>query len=181
MLGDPRGGSKTWEALDREIGKPGENCGQILAHWEFQSSAAFHHRENRRNLRSRLWTADVYPVLPAQGHGTHGIFCKVIAQLKFRIFQESRKFPPQRERVLAGLAECTGGQCNGLCYLDLAADIVQERLGSFLTQGMTPSETNYSAASFRIDGKQFVHPRHNRSCNRVSWVSCTASKNCLRA
>jgi len=27
MLGDPRGGSKVWEALDREIGKPGENRG----------------------------------------------------------------------------------------------------------------------------------------------------------
>jgi hypothetical protein len=24
-----------------------------------------------RNLGSRLWTADVYPVLPAQCHGTH--------------------------------------------------------------------------------------------------------------
>ena len=71
MLGDPRSGSKVWEALDREIGKPGENRGQIVAHWEFQPAAAFHDRENRRNLRSRLWTADVYPVLPAQSHGTH--------------------------------------------------------------------------------------------------------------
>ena len=35
---------------------------------------------------------------------------------------------------------------------------------------MTPSQTNYSPASFRVDGKQFVHPGHNRSCNRVPWV-----------
>src|SRR5664280_989249 len=95
MLGDPRSGSTVWEALDREIGKPGENRGQVVAHWEFQPAAAFHDRQNRRNLGSRLWTADVYPVLSAQSHGTHGVFRKVIAQLKFRIFQESCKFPPQ--------------------------------------------------------------------------------------
>jgi hypothetical protein len=44
---------------------------------------------------------------------------------------------------------------------------------------MTPSKTNYSSTSFRVDGKQFVHPRHNRSCNQVCGFSCTASKNCL--
>jgi len=65
MLGDPRSRSKVWETLDREIGKPGENRGELVAHWEFQPAAAFHDRENRRNLRSRLWTADVDPVLPA--------------------------------------------------------------------------------------------------------------------
>ena len=31
-------------ALDREIGKPGENRGQIVANWEFQPAAAFHYR-----------------------------------------------------------------------------------------------------------------------------------------
>jgi hypothetical protein len=36
MPDDPRSGRKLWEALDREIGKLGENRGQILAHWEFQ-------------------------------------------------------------------------------------------------------------------------------------------------
>jgi hypothetical protein len=30
------------------------------------------------------------------------------------------------ERVLAGLAECAGGQCNGLRCLDLAADIIEK-------------------------------------------------------
>jgi hypothetical protein len=71
MLGDSRSGSKVWEALDREIGKPVENCGQIVAHWQFQPSAAFHDRENRRDLRSRLWTAYVYPILSTKSHGTH--------------------------------------------------------------------------------------------------------------
>jgi len=62
MLGGPRNGSKVWKAPDREIGKPGENRGQIVAHWEFQPAAAFHDGENRRNLRSRPWTADVDPI-----------------------------------------------------------------------------------------------------------------------
>jgi hypothetical protein len=35
MLGDARSGSTVWEALNREIGKPGENRGQIVAHGEF--------------------------------------------------------------------------------------------------------------------------------------------------
>jgi hypothetical protein len=64
MRGDPSSGSNVWQALDMEIGKPGENRGEIVAHWEFQPAAALHDRENRRNLGSRLWTTDVYPVLP---------------------------------------------------------------------------------------------------------------------
>ena len=63
MLGDPHSGSEVWEALDREIAKPGENRGQVVAYGEFQPAAAFHDRENRCNLSSRLWTTDVYPVL----------------------------------------------------------------------------------------------------------------------
>jgi hypothetical protein len=63
MVGDPRSGRKLWEAVDREIGKPGEDHGQVVARWEFQPTAAFYDRENRRNLGFRLQTADVYPVL----------------------------------------------------------------------------------------------------------------------
>src|ERR1035437_396863 len=40
MLGDPRSRSKVWGAVDREIAKPGENPGQIVARWEFQPAAA---------------------------------------------------------------------------------------------------------------------------------------------
>src|SRR4029453_17596112 len=88
-----------------------------------------HDRENRCNLRSPLWAADVDPVLPTQSHGTHGILRKVIAQLKFRIFQKSCKVPPKRARVLATLAECAGRQCNGLRCLDPATNILEKRLG----------------------------------------------------
>ncbi len=63
MLGDPRSGSKVRDPLDRQISKPGENRGKVIAHRDLQPTAAFHHRENGRNLRSRLWAADVQPIL----------------------------------------------------------------------------------------------------------------------
>lgn len=44
---------------DREVGKSGENRGQIVVHWEFNPTAGFDDRGNRCNLRSCQWTADV--------------------------------------------------------------------------------------------------------------------------
>ena len=64
MPGGPRGWSKVWEAPDRKIGEPGENGEKVVSHRDSQPAAAFHDRENRRNLRSRLWAADVQPILP---------------------------------------------------------------------------------------------------------------------
>ena|SRR5208282_3778069 len=55
MLGSPQGGSKVWKVPDREIDKPGENRREVIAHRDLQPAAAFHHRENRRNLRSCQW------------------------------------------------------------------------------------------------------------------------------
>ena len=62
MPGGPHSGSEIWEAPDRETGKPGENRGKVIAYPDLQPTTAFHDRENRRNLRSRLWAADVRPV-----------------------------------------------------------------------------------------------------------------------
>ena len=59
----PCGRSKVWEALDREIGEPGKDCGQMVASGNPQPTTAFHNGKVRRDLRSRLWTADVDPVL----------------------------------------------------------------------------------------------------------------------
>ena len=53
MLDEPRRGSNVWEAPGREIGKPGENRGKVIAHQNVQPTAAFHDGQNRRNL-SRL-------------------------------------------------------------------------------------------------------------------------------
>src|ERR1017187_1899194 len=51
MPRDPHSGSKVWKARDREIGKPGENRGKVIAPRNLQPTAAFHDRENRCNLR----------------------------------------------------------------------------------------------------------------------------------
>src|ERR1039458_5117918 len=69
MPGDPHSGSKVWKAPDREIGKPGKNRGEVIARGGLQPAAAFHDRENGRNLRSRLWAADVQPVFSTQATG----------------------------------------------------------------------------------------------------------------
>ena len=47
------------------------------------------------------------------------------------IFQKSSKFNPKRERLMASLAECAGRQCNGVCCLDFATNLVEKRLGHF--------------------------------------------------
>jgi hypothetical protein len=100
-----------------------------------------------------LWAADVQPLLPAQSHGTHGILREVIAQLKFGILQELRRFIPEHEHVMAGLAEYAGGQSTRLRCLDLAADIIEKRSRCFLTPGMARRNSQRFAASFSIDGK----------------------------
>ena len=56
-------GGKRCGSGDRQtLGEPWK----VIAHRELQPTAAFHDRENRCNLRSRLWAADVDPVLPTQ-------------------------------------------------------------------------------------------------------------------
>jgi hypothetical protein len=77
MPSDPHSGSKVWKAPDREIGEPGENRGKVIAHRDLQPTAAFHDRENRRNLRPRLWAADVQPILSTKSYRTHGVFRQV--------------------------------------------------------------------------------------------------------
>ena len=39
MLADPCTGSEVWDALDREVGKSGENPGQIVTDREFPPAA----------------------------------------------------------------------------------------------------------------------------------------------
>jgi hypothetical protein len=168
--GDPGVWSEFRKASDREIGKTRENRGEIVAQGDSQPSAAFHNRENRRNLRSRLWAADVQAILSTKSYRSHRVLRQVVAQFKLWILQESGKRPPKRESVLAGFAERTGGQCDRLCRLDLAANIIEKRLGGFLTPDMAPRGSQRFAASFRIDGKQFVRLSHNRGCNRISGI-----------
>ncbi len=54
MQGDPCSRSKVCEALDREIGKPRENRGQIVSHRYFQPATAFRWRSSVLKLKPRL-------------------------------------------------------------------------------------------------------------------------------
>jgi len=63
MPADPHSGSKVCKATDPEVGKPGEDRGKVMAHRDLQPTAAFHDRQNRCNLRSCQWAADVQPIL----------------------------------------------------------------------------------------------------------------------
>lgn len=51
-----------------------------------------------------------------------------------------------------------------------AANIVEKRLGCFLTPDMALCSSQRFATIFGGGGEQFVHPRHNRSCNQVSGI-----------
>src|SRR5438034_6654071 len=77
LPGSPHCGSKVWKAPNREIGKPRENRGEVIAHRDLQPTAAFHDRENRCNLRSRLRAADVQPILSTKSDRTHGVLRQV--------------------------------------------------------------------------------------------------------
>jgi len=56
------------------------------------------------------------------------------------------------------------------CAASIPSDLIQQGLGSFLTPDMPLRNTRRFASCFGINGKQFVHPRHDRSCNRVSGI-----------
>ena len=71
MVGDPHGGSKGWEALDGEIGKPAENRGQVVAHGEFQSTTPIKPRKMPR--RTLLMAISSRISLPQSGHVSN--FC----------------------------------------------------------------------------------------------------------
>ena len=77
MRGSPHSGSKVWKAPYWEIGKPRENRGEVIAHRDLQPTAAFHDRQNRCNLRSYQWAADVQPILSTKSHRTHGVLRQV--------------------------------------------------------------------------------------------------------
>ena len=109
MPGDPHGGSKVWEAPDREIGKSGKNRGKAIAHRDLQPTAAFHDRENRCNLRSRLNRSGFQQ--SARGMTSTLISCSAVCRNWRGIFSENS----------ASLSS------SGMCDVDLRT--VQELMG----------------------------------------------------
>ncbi len=61
MPANPTCGSKVRKAVDMATGKSRKGRCQVVADGDFQPPAAFYNRQNRRDLRPRLWAADVDP------------------------------------------------------------------------------------------------------------------------
>jgi len=65
VSGEPCCGSEPRDALDGGVGESWQDVGEVVAHRNLEPSAAFDHREDRRNARPSLFAADVDPVLSA--------------------------------------------------------------------------------------------------------------------
>src|SRR5579864_3297181 len=104
MSGGPGRRGKFWDALNRCVCEPGEDFGEVVAHRDFESAAAFNDGEDCCDARTGLFTPDVNPVGPTEGNGTHRILGDIGAQLQFWIIQKTCKPGPDRKRVAAGLA-----------------------------------------------------------------------------
>ena len=96
--------------MDGSFGETGEDRRQVLAHRNVHPSAGFDDREDGGNFGSGLLAADVDPVFATERHRAHGVFGEIVAELKFRVFQEAREFRPKRQRVVRGFAQGTSGQ-----------------------------------------------------------------------
>jgi hypothetical protein len=57
------------------------------------------------------------------------------------------------------------------CAASILLRISREEVSLFPDAGNgADAESQLFAASFGVDGKQFVHLSHNRGCNRISWI-----------
>jgi hypothetical protein len=103
-------------APDREIGKPLENRGKVIAHRDLQPTAAFPDRENRRNLRSCLWAANGQPILFFRPRATRRIelSAKFVRSSNSGYSKKQGSCWHSASAFLAGLAECARRQCTAL-------------------------------------------------------------------
>src|SRR5260221_12410280 len=83
--------------MNRKIRESGENRSQIIPHWKFQTTAAFHHRKDGRYFGSGLCAADVDPVLSSDCDRSHRVLGQVVTKLQLRIFQKPLELLPKRE------------------------------------------------------------------------------------
>ena len=98
------------KAMDGSFGETGEDRGQVLAHRDVHPSAGFDDGEDGGDFGPGLLAADVNPVFATERYGAHGVFGEIVAEFKFRVFQEAREFRPKRQRVVRGFAQGASGQ-----------------------------------------------------------------------
>jgi hypothetical protein len=73
VSGDPGGGSELGDALDGGIGESREDVGEVVANRYLKPPAAFDDRQDCCHAWSRLFAADVDPVLSACCNWAHGV------------------------------------------------------------------------------------------------------------
>ena len=89
-FGDPGCGSNVCDALKRCVRKPGQDVGEVIAHWDFKASAAFDHGDYGGYTRSGRFAPDVDPVAAAKGDRPHGVFRQVVTELQFGMIEGIR-------------------------------------------------------------------------------------------
>ena len=68
MFGGPSGRSKVCDALNGRVGKPGQRVGEVIAHRDFEATAAFDHGDDGGHARSGRFASDVDPVASAESN-----------------------------------------------------------------------------------------------------------------
>jgi len=174
----PRGGSRVRQALDGDVWKPRKNRRQIIAHWEFQPTTAFHHRKSRSDLRSRPRTSDVDLSPPSDCDWRHGVLRQVCCSTPVRDIPGPREFSPERDGTVPGLGQCTRRQYHGAYRFD--------RLPDFTRSGRDCAWRIAWRASRFIPWRRAPASMANSSSIRATmWgatrspgFNCTASKKC---
>ena len=119
------------QAMHRRVGKSGKHRSQVIADGDIDSAAGFDDRENGGDFGSGLLAANVDPVFATDGYGAHGVFGEIVAELKFRVFQEEREFGPKRQGVVRGFSQGARGQCCSTCCGNGGLDLLEQRGSSF--------------------------------------------------
>jgi hypothetical protein len=137
--------------LKRCVRKPGQDVGEVIAHWDFKASAAFDHGDYGGYTRSGRFAPDVDPVAAAKGDRPHGVFRQVVTELQFGMIEEAYQFFPNGKRVSAGLAGSAAGQpC--LAHIEyVIADFVEQRRSLLVAQSMACGVVHAFVSCLSID------------------------------
>jgi hypothetical protein len=64
----PGRGSEVWDSLKRCVRKSGQDVGEVIAHRDFEATAAFDHGDDGGHARSGRFASDVDPVASAESN-----------------------------------------------------------------------------------------------------------------
>jgi len=123
----PCGRGKFCDALQRCVGKPRQDIGEVIAYRDVEATTAFDHRDDGGYARPGLFASDVDPVASSDCYGPHRILGKIVAELQFGMIEEADQLFPNSQRVSAGLAGGAAGQHRLAHLQDVTADIGEQR------------------------------------------------------